>query len=131
MEDIQLQFRKPRDWCNPTSVPLFWSETKPVKLWEGLLANYQVSLVVDLTPSVPLASACLRKGVRYCGISLSSEHAQWACNVLNKEAVSVICDTQHPLHSAPLSELLKKHFQDLLETAPVEDGDPAPATPPL
>ena len=112
-------------------MPLFWCETKPVRFWEGMLENYHVAYVTDFSLSIPLAIACLKKGVKYFGVAMSSDHSVWAQNVINKEAVKVICDTAHVLHQESLAEPIKKHFEELVEKT--DDNlscDPLPATPP-
>ena len=131
MSGAALKRRKPKDWPHGNSVPLFWNETKPAKLWTGLLSNYRIAQCFDLSLSVPLATACLSKGIRYFGLAMNAEHAQWAQNQLNKAALACICDAQHVLHQGSLAKMLQKHFQDLTENNRDDaEMDVAPATPP-
>ena len=122
--------RKPRDWSHGNNVPLFWSETKSVTLWQGLIENYLAAQVVDLSCSLALARACLKTGTKYVGVAMSPEHSQWAQNAVNQDAIRVICESGHCLHQSSLSELLQKHFADLCQEGKEEDGDPLPPTPP-
>ena len=103
-----------------------------MRFWEGLVLNYKGAQVIDLSLSVPLASACLRRGIKYLGVAMNAEHGQWAQNCLDREAVRAIVDSSHPLHQGSLAESLKKHFGDLVEMAdPSDDSENvAPATPP-
>ena len=110
-------------------MPLYWGETKPCALFEGLLANYKADFVLDLSCSLQLAQACLRKNIKYVGACLTEDHCNWAQNVINLAAIRVICDSQHSLHSDSLAPLLQQHFPDQLMEDP-QDGEACPATPP-
>ncbi|CAK9028116.1 Uncharacterized protein SCF082_LOCUS18214 [Durusdinium trenchii] len=116
------EVKKPRDWSHGNNVPLFWSETKPVTLWQGLIENYLAAQVVDLSCSLALARACLKTGTKYVGVAMSPEHSQWAQNAVNQDAIRVICESGHCLHQSSLSELLQKHFADLCQEGKEEDG---------
>jgi hypothetical protein len=102
----------PVNWDgNKTTVPMFWQEGKSPELFGALLDNFSGAeeesttdkkkkpgcRVLDLTGNPQLAKACLRKGLHYVGVALSKDHANWMSNVIDAEAIKVLCDTGHTL----------------------------------
>lgn len=97
------------------SVPICWAECKPVQLWETLLACLDVDCVLDLSPgSGCAAAAAMAGGVAYAGVTRAEGHMSWLTNVLDHECLRLIADQESVLHEDNLSELVQKHFDDVL-----------------
>ena len=97
-------------------VPLFWQEKKPVMLWEDILTSLDAKMVVDLSPgSGGAGRACLRKSIPYVAACRTDAHRTWLGNVLDREACELIATNESPLFETDLAELIKTHFQDVLD----------------
>ena len=85
---------------------MYWGERKTNAFWK---------MVVDLSPgSGRAARACLELGIEYRGICTNVKHQAWLANVLDRDACYLITK-ESPLFEQDLSEMVKKHFQDILE----------------
>jgi hypothetical protein len=99
-----------------STVPCFWAESKPVELWEVLLQSLDAGCVVDLSPgSGALAVACMTVDVPYIGISRHEVHHSWLANVLDRECLKLLADSEWCLYDESLSELVQKHFAEVLD----------------
>ena len=97
-------------------VPLFWQEKKPVMLWEDILVSLDAKMVVDLSPGSGAAGrASLRRSIPYVAACRTEEHRTWLGNVLDREACELIATNESPLFETDLAELIKTHFQDVLD----------------
>ena len=95
--------------------PLYWGERKPTELWQDLLFCVDAKFVVDFSPgSGSCARACLELGIEYRGICRNDLHLQWLANVADRDACCVIT-RQSPLFEQDLCEMIKKHFQEVLD----------------
>ena len=73
-------------------------------------------MVVDLSPgSGAVGRACLRQSVTYVAACGSDQHRSWLGNALDREACELITKEKSPLFDTDLSELIKTHFQDVLD----------------
>jgi len=103
-------------WDSSRGTPLYWSERKPVALWEDLLFCLDASMVVDLSPgSGSVGRAALRLGIQYVAVCRTDAHASWLGNVLDREACELIAKDTSPLFEQDLSTLIKKHFAYILD----------------
>ena len=72
--------------------------------------------VVDLSPgSGAVGRACLRQSVPYVAACGSDAHRTWLGNALDREACELITTEKSPLFETDLAELIKTHFQDVLD----------------
>ena len=53
-------------------------------------------------------------GIEYRGICRNELHQSWLANVSDRDACCLVTQ-QTPLFEQDLSEMIKKHFQDVLE----------------
>ena len=97
-------------------VPLYyWGERKPALLWSDLFFCVDAKFVVDFSPgSGSAARACMELGIEYRGICRNELHQSWLANVSDRDACCIVTQ-QTPLFEQDLSEMIKKHFQDVLE----------------
>ena len=73
-------------------------------------------MVVDLSPgSGAVGRACLRRSIPYVAACGSDKHRTWLGNALDLEACELITTERSPLFETDLSELIKTHYQDVLE----------------
>ena len=73
-------------------------------------------LVVDLSPgSGALGRACLRRSVPYVADCATEGHRAWLGNALGQEACEPITKNGSPLFETDLSDMIKTHYQDVLE----------------
>ena len=113
-------------WDAARGTPLYWSERKPVALWEDLLFCLDANMVVDLSPgSGSVGRAALRLGIQYVAVCRTDAHASWLGNVLDREACELIVKDTSPLFEQDLSTLIKKHFAYILDAQQreAEDGE--------
>ena len=113
-------------WDAARGTPLYWSERKPVALWEDLLFCLDANMVVDLSPgSGSVGRAALRLGIQYVGVCRTDAHASWLGNVLDREACELIVKDKSPLFEQDLSTLIKKHVAYILDAQQrdAEDGE--------
>lgn len=97
-------------------VPLFWQEKKPVALWEDILTSLDANMVVDLSPGSGAAGrACLRQSIPYVAACRTDAHRTWLGNLFDREACELITKNESPLFETDLAELIKTHFQDVLD----------------
>ena len=109
-------------------VPLFWQETKPVALWEDILTSLDAKMVVDLSPGSGAAGrACLRKSIPYVACCRTDAHRTWLGNALDREACVLITTDESPLVETDLAEIIKTHFQDVLDQMAEMQRDEEPA----
>jgi len=102
-------------------LPLYWGERKPVDLWSDLFFCVDAKMVVDFSPgSGAAARACMELGIEYRGICRTELHQSWLANVLDRDACCLIT-RESPLFEQDLSEMIKKHFQDILEQGAERD----------
>ena len=96
--------------------PLYWGERKPVQLRFDLFFCVDAKFVVDFSPgSGSCARACLEMGIEYRGICRSELHQQWLANVADRDACCIITKQSSPLFEEDMSEMIKKHFQGVLD----------------
>jgi len=119
---------KPNIFDCDRGLPLYWGERKPVPLWVDLFFCVDAKMVIDFSPgSGAAARACMELGIEYRGICRSEMHQSWLANVLDRDACCLITE-ESPLFEQDLSELIKKHFQDILEQGKersnAKDNDP-------
>ena len=106
----------PRVFCSDHGVPVFWQEKKPTAFWEDIVIMLDAKLVVDLSPgSGALGRACLRQSVPYVVVCATEGHRAWLGNALDQEACELITKNESPLFETDLSEMIKTHYQDVLE----------------
>ena len=109
-------------------VPLFWQEKKPVALWEDILTSLDAKMVVDLSPGSGAAGrACLRKSIPYVAACRTDAHRTWLGNALDREACVLITTDESPLVETDLAEIIKTHFQDVLDQMAEMQRDEEPA----
>ena len=97
-------------------VPVYWQEKKPPGFWEDILEMLDAKMVVDLSPgSGAVGRACLRQSIPYVAACGSDAHRTWLGNALDREACELITKEKSPLFETDLSELIKNHFQDVLD----------------
>ena len=97
-------------------VPVYWQEKKPLGFWEDILEMLDAKMVVDLSPgSGAVGRACLRQSIPYVAACGSDAHRTWLGNALDREACELITKEKSPLFETDLSELIKNHFQDVLD----------------
>ena len=82
-------------------------------------------MVVDLSPgSGAVGRACLRRSVPYVAACGTEAHRVWLGNALDREACELITRNESPLFEQDLAELIKTHFQDVLDQmSEVQRGD--------
>lgn len=105
----------PKSWKEASSVPLHWTEVKPVEYYEALLKICNASTVVDLQGCAAIATAAFKLNVQYLGMCAGPKHANWLSNVVDRSIIRVLINSNHPLYAQGLAELLEKHFSDELE----------------
>ena len=97
-------------------VPVFWQEKKPAEFWEDIVVMLDAKMVVDLSPgSGAVGRACLRKSILYVAACGSDAHRTWLGNALDREACELVTTEKSPLFETDLAELIKTHFQDVLD----------------
>ena len=95
---------------------MFWQEKKPPELWEDIVSMLDAKVVIDLSPgSGALGRACLRHSITYVAACGSENHRTWLGNALDREACELITKEKSPLFETDLAELIKTHFQDVLD----------------
>ena len=109
--------------------PLYWGERQPTDLWQDLLFCVDAKFVVDFSPgSGSCARACLELGIEYRGICRTDLHQAWLANVADRDACSLITSKGSSLFEDDLAEMVKKHFEEVLEQsqerAKAKDHDP-------
>ena len=120
---------KPNIFECDRGLPLYWGERKPVELWSDLFFCVDAKFVVDFSPGSGCAArACLELGIEYRGICRNELHQSWLANVADRDACSIITSKGSPLFEDDLAEMVKKHFDEVLEQskgrANAEDNDP-------
>ena len=108
----------PKKWRDAVTSgePLFWQETKSKQFWVDMLTELTVKCVVDLTPgSGTLATACMENGCNYFGICRDATHGTWLGNVLDRVALTYVCEAGAHLYQEDLSGTIKELFADMLQ----------------
>ena len=84
-------------------------------MWQGLLFCVDAKIVIDFSPGSGCAArACLKLGIEYRGICRHELHQAWLANAADRDACCTITKQSH-LFEPDLSEMIKKHFQEVLE----------------
>jgi hypothetical protein len=95
-----------------TVEPVFW-RSRPLKLYETLVADYKLSAVVDLSAGDgTLMVHCSKQRIPYCGICLSDAHR----TALEQRGVKMILESMfvegEKLYQPQLAQLLKSPSTD-------------------
>ena len=86
-------------------------ESKGNEFWEAVLQMLDVKNVCDLSPgSGTLASTCLRMQIPYLGILRSDAHHSYWGNVLDRQCLQYLSDSNSILYNESLSELIQELF---------------------
>ena len=73
--------------------PLYWGEVKDVAFYMALFKDLNVTHVFDITPgSGAAACAAAMLGISYEGVAMSSLHASWLENIMDKAIFAIIAD---------------------------------------
>ena len=101
-------------------------ESKGNEFWEAVLQMLDVKNVCDLSPgSGTLASTCLRMQIPYLGILRSDAHHSYWGNVLDRQCLQYLSDSNSILYNESLSELIQEHFAETLTELNEPDVDDA------
>jgi len=104
-------------WSSVRGQPLYWAERKPVAFWQDVLLCLDAGFVVDMSPgSGSCARAALRSGIQYVGCCRTQAHVGWLTNIMDREACELIVTSKSPLFEQDLLAMLKKHFQEVLDS---------------
>ena len=115
----------PKKWIDAVSSgqPLFWQETKTKDFWVGVLGEAKIKSCVDTSPgSGQLAVACMELGVDYFGICRDATHLAWLGNVLDRAALTYVCEAGAHLYQEDLAEHVKELFAEMLKDG--EEDEP-------
>ena len=77
----------PAKWPDPSRVPWVFSEIVTQQAWGSLLGSLSAHAIIDLTPSVELASHCMAHDIVYNGVAPTKEMAQFLEGLLDKFAL--------------------------------------------
>ena len=116
---------KPRDKVFDTAFgqPLFWAERKTVAFWQDLFADFDASMVVDCSPgSGTAARAALQSNISYLGFARNDHHASFLCNVVDRQALSMMRTAGSPLHHQDMAECISAHFSSLMASMETMDS---------
>ena len=80
------------------------------------------AVLSQLLAQLLLMATCKQIGAALlpAATGLNKEHQAWLTNVLNREAVGLVCMDKGPMHQEELAKLLGEHFTDLLESLNAE-----------
>ena len=109
--------------------PLFWAERKTVPFWQNLFEDLDASMIIDCSPgSGSAAKAALQANIPYFGFARNDHHASFLCNVVDRQALSMMRTAGSPLHHQDMAECISAHFSQLI--ASMETMDAAKDTEP-
>ena len=114
----EMPGKPPRRWQETSAAgePLFWQETKNKDFWLNFLKELNIKAVVDVSPgSGTLAVACMEHGADYFGICRDATHLGWLNNVLDRAALTYLCESGTHLYQEDLSAHIKELFGDMLK----------------
>jgi hypothetical protein len=57
----------------------------------------------------------MSRGSPYFGVTTNEVHQSWLQNVVDRYALSLICEVDKPLYHASLAGHIREYFQDVLE----------------
>ena len=57
----------------------------------------------------------MRRSIPYVAACRTEAHRTWLGNVLDREACELVATNETPLFETDLAELIKAHFQDVLD----------------
>ena len=113
----------PESWKHD-GVPLFWNESKTKEFWREWINMFDIKTVVDLSPGTgQLAIAVLSQGVQYIGVTTHERHMSWLMNIIDREALRCIGESDSALYHQELSVLIAEHFADVLEELNAEQPE--------
>ena len=79
--------------CGTKGHPLFWQEWKDVDIFTALFKDLLIERVFDVSVgSGAAATAAGILGIGYEGFAMSSGHANWLDNILDKSIFAIIAD---------------------------------------
>ena len=116
----------PKKWRDAVTSgePLYWQETKSKGFWIQILRELTAKCVVDATPgSGTLAVACMELGVQYFGMCRDATHCSWLGNVLDRAALTYVCEAGAHLYQEDLAGTIKELFADMLQNTEEELSD--------
>ena len=114
---------KPDGWRRD-SIPLFWNESKGTEFWNMWLDSFDIKAVLDLSPgSGQLALAALGKGVQYLGVLTDARHLSWLTNIVDRESLRLIGQSNSAVYQEAMSEHIKEHFADVLDELNAAESD--------
>ena len=62
-----------------------------------------------------MGRACIRQSLPYVADCATEGHRAWLGNALDQEACELITKNESPLFETDLSEMIKAHYQDVLD----------------
>ena len=116
---------KPRAKVFDTSFgqPLFWAERKTVPFWQNLFEDLDASMIIDCSPgSGSAAKAALQANIPYFGFARNDHHASFLCNVVDRQALSMMRTAGSPLHHQDMAECISAHFSQLIASMQTMDA---------
>ena len=116
---------KPRTQVFDTGLgqPPFWAERKTVSFWQDLFADLDAALVIDCSPgSGTAARAALQMNINYLGMARNTHHANFLCNVVDRQALQMMRTEGSPLYHQDMAECISAHFSRLVSFIEQLDG---------
>ena len=100
----------------PRASPLLWQDRKTPAFWGSFLTDLEAKAVFDLTPGAgSCGRACLNLGILYACLAKNQDHSWWLQNVLDRAAVTSICELESALFNQDLATCIKEHLQDVVD----------------
>ena len=118
-----VQAPPPKFFDGSVGQPLFWNERRSAEFWQHVLGNFNVKVVVDLSPgSGQLARACLDTATSCIAVARNQSHSSWLQNVLDRYVMLTIVRSGTYLHDSDLAASIKELFFDVLDQLHAADA---------
>ena len=90
-------------------------ETKSAATWEQLLTEVLAKHVVDVTPSLACAEACVKMGVHYTGLVGNATQLSRLSNSIDRASMKFVVQSGSYLYEEDLATHIKALFSELVD----------------